>query len=175
MADLRGFTRYSDEQELSVVLRDLDRWLEMMVDTVTSANGEVLKFLGDGLLAMFPVSNGGVDEASAAALRAARSALNAAAQANVGRVAEGRESYRFAMGLDAGELAYGNVGGLERLDFTVIGPVVNRASRLVELCKTLEVPLLVSERCAAGQIPPLQSLGHHELRDVLLPLHVYAP
>lgn len=174
MADLRGYTRYADTHPLSVVLRDLNEWFGLMVSAITGAEGEVLKFTGDGLLAVFPVTEGRVDDALAASVSAARAAVHSVTIANLERGALGDGHFQFGIGVDAGEIAYGNVGSPNRLDFTVIGPTVNRASRLVERSKTLDVPVLLSD-AFASQVGPLglRDLGQHKLRDLGQPRTLY--
>ncbi len=84
------------------------------------------------------------------------------------------ERLGFGLGLHVGEVAYGNVGAPHRLDFTVIGPAVNRASRLLDLAKRLDRPVLVSHALAREVDQPLVDLGRHQLRDVEKPQRVFA-
>jgi adenylate cyclase len=185
LADLRGFTRYSDRQEIGMVglrrlearqrlLGMLNQWFETMVSVIEAKGGEVLKFMGDGLLAIFVEQDRGLDGASRAAVTAARSAIDAVERLNAERTALGEAKISFGMALHAGDIAYGNIGGRTRLDFTVIGPAVNHTSRLLELSKALEQPVVVSEACAATMADGLSDLGLHRLRDVDEPQRVFA-
>lgn len=170
IADLRGYTRYADTHPLDIILRDLNQWFELMVSAITANGGEVLKFTGDGILAIFPISEDNFIEASQLSIAAAQSAINAVSHINTQRDAAGQGPFQFGMGLDAGEIAYGNIGSPARLDFTVIGSSVNRASRLVELSKKLDVTVLMSHAFAepAAELG-LRNLGRHILRDLGTP------
>lgn len=95
--------------------------------------------------------------------------------ANSRRRSSGAALVAHALALDVGEVAYGNVGAAQRMDFTVIGPAVNRASRLLHLAKRLNRPMLVSDAVANELETPLIDLGFHELRDVGLPQRVFEP
>ncbi|MGE4247126.1 MAG: adenylate/guanylate cyclase domain-containing protein, partial [Parvibaculaceae bacterium] len=114
MTDLRGFTRYSDTHPLDKVVKLLDRFFEAMVEAITAEGGEVLKFMGDALLAVFPEQEGDLMKPCQAAAQAARGAA--------GTLARIDPSLLFGIALHAGDIAYGNIGGRTRLDFTVIGP-----------------------------------------------------
>ena len=166
MTDLRGFTRYSDTHPLQRVLKLLNRFFEPMVESIEAEGGEVLKFMGDALLATFPEQSGGLAEPCRAAARAARNAA-----ATLGRLFP---SLNFGIALHAGDIAYGNIGGRTRLDFTVIGPTVNRTSRILELTKRLPGHILASQTFAEAGGEPLRSLGRHALRDVRDPQEIFA-
>jgi len=166
MTDLRGFTRYSDTHDLNKVVRLLNRFFESTVEAIEAEGGEVLKFMGDALLATFPEREGGLQEPCRAAARAAHRASRALAERDPG--------LRFGVALHAGDVAYGNIGGRTRLDFTVIGPAVNHTSRLLELTKRLSQPLLGSKAFADASALPLRSLGPHSLRDVAEAQDIFA-
>src|SRR5215472_9657253 len=165
MADLRGFTGLSDGETQESVITILDDWFECLADATEAEGGEILKFMGDGLLAIFPV-DGSVDEACQRAYRAASAALENLAGLNARRSAEGKLKLAGGFGLHLGDVAYGNVGGRRRLDFTVIGPAVNFASRLERLTRELDVPLLMSEAFARAAGQTHASLGHHPIRGL---------
>jgi adenylate cyclase len=166
-ADLRGFTRMSEEADVAAVLDDLNAWFEMMVTVIDAHDGEILKFIGDAVLAIFPVTAdrdqiGACKDAVAAALDFA----DRRRAANEERTALGRAPLLDGLALHFGEVAYGNVGGPRRLDFTVIGPAVNRASRLQELTKALGRGVVISEAFAQHLDRPPIDLGPQELRDL---------
>ena len=157
IADLRGFTSVAETASEGLIAR-LGEHLAAMAEPVEAAGGEVLKFLGDGLLAAFPVDEGaGAAKACAAALGAAREALrrNAAVDARHA----GEPALPLGVALHLGDVFYGNVGAGRRLDFTVIGPAVNEASRIEALCGTLGYPLLMSAPFAAACGSAAASLG----------------
>ena len=163
--DLRGFTRLSDREPREAVIDALNDWFDCMGGPIGEQGGEILKFMGDGLLAIFPA---GGDPATACdrALDAARAARGAVDALNGRRREGGWEPLAYGLALHLGEVGFGNIGSRHRLDFTVIGAAVNHASRLQELTKTLGRPLLVSEEFAAATTRPLRRLGSHALRDV---------
>ncbi|MCB9675753.1 MAG: adenylate/guanylate cyclase domain-containing protein [Alphaproteobacteria bacterium] len=159
--DLRGFTRFTDTAPLDCVVPVLDDWFERVAGPIVANGGEVLKFIGDAMLAVFP-SDRGADAACVAALTAARQALATREALEAG--------LDFGVGLHYGEVVYGNIGAAERLDFTVIGRAVNEASRVEGMCKPLGQSLLVT-RAFAAHCPDglLRSLGEHTLRGVAAP------
>lgn len=170
MCDMRGFTALSNRAERQVVVELLDAWFERIEAAIEAHDGEILKFMGDGLLAIFRADPDKVD----ACRRGYAAALHAGASLAVGFgsacLARDEAPIGFAMGLHVGEVAYGNVGGRRRLDFTVLGPAVNYASRLEDLAKRLDAPLLISQdfaRCVPGGpvelgVYPLRGIGDAE-------------
>jgi adenylate cyclase len=176
-ADLRGFTAFAEAAPPEEVIRRLNAYFDCMGEPVKAAGGHILKFLGDGLLAVFAP---GADKSAAAeaALSAAREILHRIAALNEEERAAGRPPLEADIALHEGEVTYGNVGTVDRLDFTVIGPAVNEASRLETLCQALDSPLLVSDsfvRAAPSVRARLRSLGRHRLRGVREPREVLAP
>ena len=165
LADLRGFTTLAGREPAARVVAWLDEHLEAIGEPVAANDGEVLKFLGDGLLAVFPVEDGTDDrEACRRALIAAEQALAATDALNAQRRAAGEPELGLDVALHFGEVVYGNVGAARRLDFTVIGPTVNEASRIEALCAELGRPLLLSASFAARCGRPTESLGRFALR-----------
>ncbi|MFO1074756.1 MAG: adenylate/guanylate cyclase domain-containing protein [Geminicoccaceae bacterium] len=165
LADLRGFTALAGREPAARVVAWLDQHLEAIGEPVAANGGEVLKFLGDGLLAVFPVEEGTDDrEACRRALAAAEQAMAATAELNARRRAAGEPELGLDLVLHFGEVVYGNVGAARRLDFTVIGPTVNEASRIEALCAELGRPLLLSGPFAARCGRPTASLGRFALR-----------
>ncbi|MHA1113963.1 MAG: adenylate/guanylate cyclase domain-containing protein, partial [Alphaproteobacteria bacterium] len=138
---------------------------------------EVLDFIGDGVLAIFPIAKG-----VATPRRACKSALAAAADArarlarlNDDRKTAGEAPIDFGTGLHIGDVVFGNIGVGDRLAFSVIGPAANEVTRLETLTKELNEPILVSGEFAAHVRTELRSLGRHRLRGVGAPLEVLAP
>ncbi len=113
------------------MLELLNNYFQLVGDALSSHGGEILKFIGDGVMGYFPAEDAlFLPMVTAAALGAARQLLNDAEAANEARAAGGRELLRFGIGLHVGDVTFGNIGTEDRLDFTVIGAAVNRASRL---------------------------------------------
>ncbi len=168
-ADLRDFTRFADTMPAGDLIGLLDECFECMVRPVTRRRGEVLKFLGDGLLAIFPTALRGPDETCALALTAASEALYMMDMLAEKRAATNKATPGLDIALHVGTVQYGNVGADARLDFTVIGPAVNVSARIELLCKELGWNLLVSQAFAAAaerSREHLVSLGRHRLRGV---------
>jgi adenylate cyclase len=166
-ADLRGFTALSDRLPADKVIMILNAYFERVVSSIHAKGGEVLKFIGDGLLAIFQL------EDAAFAFNAGRRALEAALQAFAdleafsADPARGDDSpVRMAIALHVGDVVYGNIGGEDRLDFTTIGPAVNLVARLQQLSKRVDRPLLLSEDFAKICERPLISLGFHPVRGL---------
>ena len=166
LADLRGFTALSARADPQQVVAWLDEHLEAIGTAVAANDGEVLKFLGDGLLAVWPVDETAISdrEACVRALRAGEAALDATARLNAARRARTEPALDLDLVLHFGEVVYGNVGAARRLDFTVIGPTVNEASRIEALCAELDRPLLLSAAFAARCGRRTASLGRFRLR-----------
>jgi adenylate cyclase len=173
--DLRGFTRLSEHSAIPDVLADLNSWFGIIGEVVEAHGGEVLKFIGDSVLAIFPISS------EQNSMSACQSALAAAQEfrlrtdaGNELRRSFGRVPLMHSLSLHFGKVAYGNVGAPHRLDFTVIGPAVNRASRLLDLAKQLDRQVIVSRVFAQELNQPLVDLGRHHLRGIDRPQQVFA-
>ena len=159
--DLRDSTPLADSMGRREFLRLLNDYFECVLGPVLERQGEVLRFIGDAALAIFPV-DARPDLACAKALEAAREAL-----ARLRKLSENRESpLRVGIGLHMGSLTYGNVGTPSRIEFTVVGAAANEAARIESLCKDLRVDLLASERVARALPGQLVSLGSHTLTGV---------
>jgi adenylate cyclase len=171
--DLRGFTRMSDSVPLDALIEILNQWLERMVRAVEGESGEILKFIGDGMLALFPSQTDDLGQCCRAALRAAHAALAAMEALNIERRAAGKEPLLFGLALHLGDVSYGNIGAAHRLDFTVIGPAVNFASRLEEQTKLTGHTLLISRDFAVASGETLRSIGCLRLRDIAEPQEVF--
>ena len=174
-SDLRGFTRLTDTQPREVLIAALDDYLEAMAAPVQANNGQILKFMGDGLLATFDLT--GRDDAAVCrdALAAAAQLRDAFPATNAAREADGKPVMDFGLALHLGEVFYGNIGASDRLDFTVVGPAVNEASRIQSLCRPLERNVLISSafRETAGSQVGLESLGFQALRGVREPQELF--
>src|SRR5216684_350128 len=174
--DLRGFTRASDRLPRDAIIALLNDYFDTMGAIVTDSGGEILKFMGDGMLAIFPVPSGDDPaETATRAARAAASASDAILVLNRIRSAAGEPTVRFGLALHIGEVMFGNIGASQRLDFTVIGPAVNHAARLEKLCSQLDRPIVVSQALAA-LLPEREVvlLGRHLLKDIDEPQPVYS-
>jgi class 3 adenylate cyclase len=172
-ADLRGFTALSDNNPPAVVIAALNAWFDRIAGAVHAFGGEVLKFIGDGMLAIFPVVGGTRRSACDAALRAVSAARIGMAHLDEQRHRQGLSALPFGAALHLGEILWGNIGAADRLDFTAIGPAVNLVSRLEGLCKPLRKTVLVSGALAAETEMPLVALGTHALRGIASPCLVF--
>lgn len=175
-ADLRGFTALADRLAIEPLVGTLNAYFDCLGPAIESRGGQVLKFLGDGLLASFQLSEAhNAAESCTAALEAAREALACVAALNIKRQDEGLPVLELDIALHMGTVMYGNVGTGTRLDFTLIGPAVNEAARLENLCGSLGRNLLASASFAgaAGEQAGLASLGRHALRGVAEPREVF--
>lgn len=155
LSDLRGFTALSDRLPAEAVVDILNRYFDCQVASIRAHGGEVLKFMGDGLLAVFPIDEyiGDTNHVCSRVLEAARESREAVA-ALVFPVGGDIERFRFGVALHVGNILYGNIGGGNRLDFTCIGPAVNLAARLEKIAGRLGRTVVASEAfvrvCGAG-------------------------
>jgi adenylate cyclase len=155
LSDLRGFTALSDRLPAETVVDILNHYFDCQVSAIRTHGGEVLKFMGDGLLAVFPIAEqeGDIHQVCARVLEAAREsrASVAALQYPIGETVE---RFRFGVALHVGKILYGNIGGGNRLDFTCIGPAVNLAARLEKIAGRLHRTIVASAGfagiCAGG-------------------------
>jgi adenylate cyclase len=167
-ADIRAYTAISDTTPGPVVVDLLDEVFETLTASLRSCGGQVLKFLGDGMLAIFPFEDASRQQICRRALDAAAEAMKAVDRLNAARGEAGKPAAAVDLALHLGEVLYGNVGAVDRLDFTVIGPAVNEAARIETLCEPLGRKVLVSAEFAAavGDSCRLIPLGRHQLRGV---------
>ena len=169
-SDLAGFTRLAETLPKEDLIGLLNDYFEIMVDVVHAHDGHVLKFLGDGLLAIFRLDE--MSDVCGIALDAAEEAINRLITLSDARASTGQPVVGMTMALHLGDLQYGNFGGLDRLDFTAIGPAVNETARIEALCRTLDQTILVSSTFhKAAEICQgrLVSLGRYALRGVSRP------
>ena len=175
-SDLRGFTSFSSEHSPGDIIRVLNQFFDCQVPAIERYGGQVLKFIGDGLLAIFPIGPAReTAEVGADAIRAAEEAFTALAQLNATRARQAETPLQFGVALHVGEVAYGNIGGANRLDFTAIGPAVNLASRIEGLTAALGKRLLLSEPLAYRLRVPVRPVGQHEVKGLSEPLRVFEP
>jgi len=174
--DLRGFTGLADRLPREVMTELLNQYFELTAGAVIAEGGEVLKFLGDAMLAIFEItSQAKAAHACCAALAAAHQAVTATAATNLDRIAVGKPAISFGIALHLGEVYYGNIGAPGRLDFTVIGPAVNHAARLEKLSAELGRSVVASASFAAVVPNLVETLGFHKLRGVAEPQELFSP
>ena len=172
--DLSGFTSLAERIPVPDLITMLNAYLGVVVDTIHAHGGHVLKFMGDGLLAMFDQQEQAV--AAGAALDTVANLTGGIEALNRDRVAQGLPVTGFTMALHAGEIFYGNIGSETRLDFTVIGPAVNLTARLSEMHRSLGQSVILSEairKAAPGGTHDLVSLGRYMLRGVSQPQELF--
>jgi adenylate cyclase len=174
-ADLRGFTEMSESVEPQEVVAALDAWFDRVAGAVHAFGGEVLKFIGDGVLAIFPIGERDTTAACDAALRAIAAARAGMDHLDRARAGQNLPPLPFGSALHVGEMLWGNIGTADRLDFTAIGPAVNLVSRLEGLCRPLGRTVLASGAFAQETTQPLVPLGEHRLRGIAQPCAVFAP
>jgi adenylate cyclase len=171
-SDLRGFTRITDTtpEQMIPLLND---YSDVIVSAIHEHGGDVLKLIGDGTLAIFTAESR--THACNAALAAAIGARKGVAELKKRRSAEGKPVTDMYLGLHVGKVFYGNVGSRERLDFTVLGPAVNEASRIAAMCRSVDQPVLMSAAFAnVGDIKRrLVSVGRYALRGVAHPQELF--
>jgi adenylate cyclase len=167
-ADIRGFTAIADSLPGAEVIELLDEVFEALAAPLRPCGGQVLKFIGDGMLAIFPFDNATRDRTCHRALDAAAEAVCAVDRLNAARREAGKPAIAVDLALHLGEVLYGNIGAVDRLDFTVIGPAVNEVARIEALCEPLGCQVLVSAELAAAVDANcrLVPLGCHALRGV---------
>lgn len=178
-ADLKGFTKLSDTIEKGDLVEMLDHYLAKMASPIEAAGGEILKFMGDGVLASFDLTSAddqAVMDICKTALDVTETMAEGVKLLNRNRREAGKPTMELDIALHVGEVMYGNVGSETRLDFTVIGPAVNEVSRIEALCDKLGTNLLASGdfmRTCSNVSLPLRSCGYHELRGVREPIELF--
>jgi adenylate cyclase len=175
-ADIRGFTAIAEANPGDAVVELLNEIFETLTAPLRRRGGEVVKFLGDGMLAGFPLADATREEACRDALDAAAEAMHALDRLNSARRGSGKLAAEVDLALHIGEVLYGNVGAVDRLDFTVIGPAVNEVARIETLCEPLGRNVLLSAELAEAACEPgrLVPLGRHQLRGMREPVAVFA-
>lgn len=176
-ADIRDFTPTSDTSSGAAVIELLNAVFETLAATLRPHGGEVLKFLGDGMLATLSFEEPDRVKTCRAALDAAVETVRALATLNSTRIASGLPPVTVDLALHVGDVLYGNVGAADRLDFTVVGPAVNEVARIEALCAPLQQTVLTSAEFAAAADSGdtrLVSLGHYNLRGVREAKEIFA-
>jgi adenylate cyclase len=172
--DLRDFTAMSNQLPRDEVLAILNDYFDAVTRPVMARGGEILKFIGDAVLAIFPMRDDlDRDAKCLTALQAAEESLEALRDVNELRASAGKQPLSIGIGLHAGSVSYGNIGSQTRLDFTVIGPAVNLAARITGLCRPLNQPLLASRAFASPCGSKLVPLGHYPMHGFDQPQEVY--
>ena len=173
-SDLHGYTRICDRVPANEIIPFLSDYAETVISAIHDEGGDVLKLIGDGTLAMFA----GEDRTAAcrAALAAADAAFAQIAELKERRSADGLPATDLYLALHLGEVVYGNFGSRERLDFTVVGPAVNEVSRIANMCRLVDQPILASSTFHAAlgaEADRLVSVGRYALRGVGQPQDLY--
>lgn len=176
LCDLRGFSEVASQVPQGELVEILDAYLELMARPVLDNRGQILKFLGDGFLATFDLSQRDRQSVCVDAVKAASQLLAAFPGFNAERRRTGTRILDFGVALHLGEVLYGNIGTRERLDFTVVGSAVNEASRIEGLCRPLRRQVLVSARfheAAVACSGRMTSVGVHALRGIAVPQELF--
>jgi adenylate cyclase len=173
ICDLRDFTALSDLWPRDDVIELLNGYFDALSEPIEKHGGEILKFMGDGLLAIFPLAK---PDACANLLLAIQEGQAAMELLNAENREKSRPMLGYGVGVNVGDVMYGNIGSRKRLDFTVIGPAVNVASRLETLTKEVKRPVLLSKAFVdmLGSDVSLDSLGSYPLRGLGAPVDVFA-
>jgi adenylate cyclase len=172
-SDLSGYTKITETARPEQVIPLLNDYAEVVISAIRDQGGDVLKLIGDGVLAIFTAEDSG--KACAAAIRASLAVEHGIAALNRRRDAEELPTTNLYLGLHIGEVFFGNIGSKDRLDFTVVGPAVNEVSRIAAMCRSADQSMLVSAAFAAalGDAAPLVSVGRFALRGVQRPQELF--
>jgi len=174
-SDLRGYTRITDTAAPDQIIPLLNDYADVVISAIHAAGGDVLKLIGDGTLAIFQQPD--IGEALHSALNAAAVVRRGVAELNPRRAKSGLPLTEVYLGLHVGEVFYGNVGSIDRLDFTVVGPAVNEVSRIAAMCRSAERDVLLSAASVAAARPAdrhrLVSVGRYALRGIAQAQELY--
>jgi len=173
-SDLRGFTEKTEKWAKSDLFEALNSYFDAVVDAVEKSGGDVLKFMGDGILSVFPIKNQSTKSTCEAAIDAARTAISSMNTINDERLKAGEQPLSMGIGIHLGSVTYGNIGSPSRLDFTVVGSAVNIASRVQDLCKRVGEPILITSEIFKHQSSGFVSQGAYNIRGVIKPIEVFA-
>ena len=172
--DLTGFTELAEQTEGAELIDMLNDYFAVAVRAIQGNGGNILKFMGDGMLTMFNLES--VEDAAAAALDASTILCREIGELNDRRRVAGLTTTGFTLAIHAGDILYGNIGAVNRLDFTAIGPAVNLTARLSGMHRLVGQNIIVSEKihaAARGGPHDLVSLGRYMLRGVSEPVELY--
>jgi adenylate cyclase len=173
-SDMRNFTALSDRLQPERVIDILNEYFEAQAKPIRAGAGEILKFMGDGMLAIFPIDDVSLTgDTAQRAMAAARAALVACSRLTDSPALIGQAPLRMAIAMHIGDVVFGNIGASDRLDFTAIGPAVNLVTRLEGLAKQLGHSLLVTETFTGFYDRPLVSVGTHSLRGLSQPVQAF--
>ncbi len=174
-SDLRGYTRITDTAAPEQIIPLLNDYADVVISSIHTAGGDVLKLIGDGTLAIFRDND--ASRGCGAALSTAIAMRRGVNELNARRAAAGQPITEVYLGLHVGEVFYGNIGSFERLDFTVVGPAVNEVSRIAAMCRSAERDVLVSASFAAtaneADRRRLVSVGRFALRGLAQAQELY--
>lgn len=175
--DMRNSTRMADVLPPGEFLRALNGYFECSAGAVLDYGGEVLRFVGDAVLAIFPIEGGdaALRHACEHALAAAKEAQVRIAALNRNRAKADQPPLAFGLSLHIGDVMYGNIGTPARIEYSVVGPAANEAARLENLTKTLQCPILASGDFVRQLPGSWESLGNHQLQGVEEPVEVFTP
>ena len=175
LSDMRGFTELADRLPTDILIRLLNRYFDCQIPAVARRGGEVLKFIGDGMLAIFPIAadDGDAKKVCSEALAAAYEARARIASMEQSELGADHAPVRFGVALHVGTVMYGNIGGENRLDFTCIGPAVNLVARVEKLTGGLGRTILASEAFARVSGEPLIPVGDFVLPGFAQPQTVF--
>ena len=172
-SDLRGYTKITDTAAPDQIIPMLNDYADAVLSAIHDRGGDVLKLIGDGVLAIFRSEHGAT--ACRAAIAAARSAAERIEDLNRRREAESLPTTHMYLGLHVGEVFFGNIGSKDRLDFTVVGPAVNETSRIAAMCRSVDQRILMSAAFAQALDDPSRvvSVGRFALRGVGRPQDLF--
>jgi len=176
-SDLRQSTRLAERLPRDDYIDVLNAYFECAGGAVEAHGGDILNFIGDAVLAIFPIAKGQATarQACRQALAASHDAREMLSAVNAERRERGAKPLDFGLGLHVGEVLFGNIGIPDRVSFSVIGPTVNEVARLEALTKRLKQPVLATQSFAKNVNIDWTHLGRHRLRGVGEPIEVYAP
>jgi adenylate cyclase len=174
-SDMRHSTRLADSLEAEDFLKTVNTYFECTAGAVLANGGEVLRFIGDAVLAIFPIRDGDARSACELAMSAVRDAEARLEAVNSERADRNQEPLDYGVGLHVGDVMFGNIGVAERLEFSVVGPAANEVARIESLTKSLDRRTLASAEFARSVASGWESLGEQALEGVAEPLEVMAP
>ncbi len=174
-SDLRGSTTFAESMPADSYFSLLNAYFESTAGSVVDHGGEVLDFIGDAVLGIFPFQDdSGLEEAADRANAALDQTIKRAAEVNRERETQGLERFKFGVGLNVGEVKFGNIGIPQRLTFSIIGHTVNEAARIESMTKLLQKPILSGAGLARLNPERWHSIGEHKLEGVLDPVELFA-
>lgn len=174
--DMQGFTKIGESTPPDELIGMLNDYFDTMVTPIHEAGGEVLKFMGDGLMAIFKLDDEDTSRICRNALDTIEEVRRRLSEVSAKRESEGKVTTDFYIAIHLGDVEYGNIGSTDRLDFTVVGPAVNKVSRIEAMCRPLERDVVLSSafaKAATGCQDRLVSLGRYALRGVRQPEELY--